>query len=96
MSNDTLSSDVSAAGDLLADDSSSLSIPLPDFIAEFGDGLLDSLNRANPPVYTGHMRAHRQAVLAGLKRQLFPAQADVAHAAVLRRVGCNPSAAQEV
>jgi hypothetical protein len=49
-------------------------------VSEFGDELLDSLNRANPPVYTGQARAHRQIVLAELKRKLFPAQADVVHA----------------
>jgi hypothetical protein len=48
--------------------------------SEFGDELLDSLNRANPPVYTGQARAHRQLVLASLKRKLFQAQADVVHA----------------
>lgn len=42
--------------------------------------MLDSLNRANPPVYTGWQRANRQLLLAGLKRKLFPAQADVVHA----------------
>ncbi len=60
--------------------SSSLDISLNDFVAEFGDELLESLNRANPPVYTGQVRAHRQLVIASLKRKLFPAQADVAHA----------------
>ncbi|MDR2112569.1 MAG: DEAD/DEAH box helicase [Candidatus Accumulibacter sp.] len=55
-------------------------IALTDFIAEFGDELLGSLNTANPPVYAGAPRAHRQAVLAGLRRKLFPAQADVVHA----------------
>jgi SNF2 family DNA or RNA helicase len=56
------------------------SIALTDFVTEFGDELLDALNTANPPVYTGAARAHRQAVLEGLKRKLFPAQAEVAHA----------------
>jgi hypothetical protein len=53
---------------------------LQDFVAEFGDELLDSLNRANPPVYTGQARPHRQLVLASLKRKLFGAQAEVVHA----------------
>jgi hypothetical protein len=66
--------------DLLDEPSSELTISLQDFVAEFGDELLDSLNRANPPVYTGVPRAHRQVVLAGLKRALFPAQAEVVHA----------------
>ena len=60
--------------------SSSLTLSLQDFVTEFGDELLESLNRANPPVYDGRARAHRQIVLASLKRQLFPAQAEVVHA----------------
>lgn len=84
MSLDTCSenicSETAAQGDLLDNASSPLDISLQDFVSEFGDELLDSLNRANPPVYTGQARAHRQATLAGLKRQLFPAQADVVHA----------------
>ena len=56
------------------------SIALTDFVSEFGDELLDALNTANPPVYTGAAQAHRQAVLENLKRKLFPAQAEVAHA----------------
>jgi len=78
MSFDT-DSEVAVPGELLDSPSSSLSISLTDFVAEFGDELLDSLNRANPPVYTGQARAHRQRVLDGLKRQLFPAQANVVH-----------------
>lgn len=73
-------SESSLQGDLLDPASSPLTISLPDFVSEFGDELLDSLNRANPPVYTGQARAHRQLILASLKRRLFPAQADVVHA----------------
>ncbi len=79
MSLDTVS-ESSLQSDLLDPASSPLTISLPDFVSEFGDELLDSLNRANPPVYTGQARAHRELVLAGLKRRLFPAQADVVHA----------------
>lgn len=68
------------AGDLLPSSPSPFTIALSDFVEEFGDELLESLNRANPPVYTGSARAHRVRILAGLKRQLFPAQADVVHA----------------
>jgi len=60
---------------------SSLHMNLQDFVAEFGDELLDSLNRSNPPVYTGEAKANRQLILADLKRQLFHAQAEVVHAA---------------
>ncbi|HHW63242.1 MAG TPA: hypothetical protein GX403_04675, partial [Rhodocyclaceae bacterium] len=39
-------------GDLLEAAASPLTLSLQDFVSEFGDELLDSLNRANPPVYT--------------------------------------------
>jgi SNF2 family DNA or RNA helicase len=55
-------------------------IPLNDFIDEFGDGLLDKLNHTHPPVYDGRGNSVRQAVMDGLARQPFPAQADVVHA----------------
>ncbi|SDC41191.1 Helicase conserved C-terminal domain-containing protein [Paracidovorax valerianellae] len=67
-------------GELLDDASSLLTIALADFVSEFGDELLEALNDANPPVYTGQVRMHRQSVLSSLKRRLFPAQADVVHA----------------
>jgi SNF2 family DNA or RNA helicase len=57
-----------------------LQMRLQDFVAECGEDLLVSLNRSNPPVYAGQARAHRQAVLARLKRSLFPAQAETVHA----------------
>ncbi|WP_431819411.1 DEAD/DEAH box helicase family protein [Burkholderia sp. F1] len=72
--------EASQQGDLLEAEASPLIISLNDFVGEFGDELLESLNRTNPPVYTGQAKAHRQVVLASLKRQLFPAQADVVHA----------------
>ena len=67
--------------DLLEQEPSELSRSLQDFVSEFGDELLESLNRANRPVYSGTPRPLRLLVLAGLKRQLFPAQAEVVHAA---------------
>ncbi|HEV2680829.1 MAG TPA: DEAD/DEAH box helicase, partial [Rhodanobacter sp.] len=72
--------DAELQGDLLEPGTSPLTFSLPDFVSEFGDDLLESLNRANPPVYAGLPRDHRQLVIAGLKRILFPAQADVVHA----------------
>ena len=57
-----------AQGDLLEQESSPLTISLNDFVSEFGDELLDSLNRANPPVYTGQARPHRQLVLSSDRR----------------------------
>ncbi|WP_373877895.1 DEAD/DEAH box helicase family protein, partial [Pseudomonas turukhanskensis] len=67
-------------GGLLEAAASPLTLSLQDFVSEFGDELLDSLNRANPPVYTGQARVHRKIIVTGLKRQLFAAQADVVHA----------------
>ncbi len=57
-----------AQGDLLEAESNPLTLSLQDFVGEFGDELLDSLNRANPPVYTGQPQAHRQVIVASLKR----------------------------
>jgi SNF2 family DNA or RNA helicase len=68
-------------GELLDAEASPLSLSLTEFVTEFGDELLESLNHANPPVYAGQPRAHRERVIAGLKRRLFPAQAEVVHAA---------------
>jgi hypothetical protein len=45
--------DLPMQDDLLDTGSSPLTLNLADFVSEFGDELLDSLNRANPPVYTG-------------------------------------------
>lgn len=67
-------------GEQLQTPADPLSVNLSDFVAEFGDELLASLNCANPPVYTGQVRPARQAVLDGLGRRLFDAQADVVHA----------------
>lgn len=53
-------------GDLLEAAASPLTLSLQDFVSEFGDELLDSLNRANPPVYTGQVRVHRQLILAAI------------------------------
>ncbi|RUF11140.1 DEAD/DEAH box helicase [Pseudomonas aeruginosa] len=57
-----------------------LNINLTDFIDEFGDEFLESLNRSNPPVYTGSDNAHRQLVMDRLKRKPFAAQAEVVQA----------------
>ncbi|MEP9558931.1 DEAD/DEAH box helicase family protein, partial [Xanthomonas euvesicatoria] len=67
--------------ELLDAESSPLTLSLQDFVGEFGDELLDSLNRANPPVYTGQPQTRRQLIVASLKRKLFEAQAEVVHAA---------------
>jgi len=43
-----------------------------DFVTEFADELLDSLNRANPPVYAGRHGRIAQDILAGRSGKLFP------------------------
>ncbi|MDU4255681.1 MULTISPECIES: DEAD/DEAH box helicase [Pseudomonas] len=59
---------------------SPLNINLTDFIDEFGDELLASLNRSNPPVYAGANNMQRQLVMDNLKRKPFAAQAEVVQA----------------
>lgn len=85
--------DTPEQGDLLEAAAAPLTLSLQDFVTEFGDELLDALNLANPPVYAGQPRAHRQLVLAGLKRRLFPAQADVVHAVTELLIERNERAA---
>lgn len=57
------------------------SISLAEFINDFGDGLLASVERECPPVYTGSRPVSRDAVLDGLKRRPFDAQRESVHAA---------------
>ncbi|WP_262121590.1 hypothetical protein [Serratia ficaria] len=47
--------DSAVQGDLSEAESSRLTISLHDFVPEIGDELQESLNRANPPVYTGDL-----------------------------------------
>lgn len=72
---------------------SPLSIGLTEFIDEFGDELLDSLNRSNPPVYAGHIDPARQRVMGELKRQPFSAQAEVVQAVAALLLDRNEQAA---
>lgn len=72
---------------------SPLNINLTDFIDEFGDELLESLNRSNPPVYTGSINEQRQAVMANLKRTPFVAQAEVVQAIAALLLDRNEQAA---
>lgn len=64
----------------IATPSDRLTICLTAFIEEFGDELLESLNRSNPPVYAGNANAARQRVMDQLQRKPFQAQAEVAQA----------------
>lgn len=55
-------------------------VDLNDFVEEFGDGLLESLNRSHPPVYDGEGNPARQAIMDGLARKPFKEQAEVVQA----------------
>ena len=86
--------------DLSADEQTDAgaSMALNDFIEEFGEGLLEQVRAQNPAVYdpardelTDTWR-ERQAVLDGLKRAPFKAQADCVQAAVKLLVDENQPA----
>lgn len=68
--------------DSSADPAHLAQLPLADFIAEFGAGLLKQVRAQNPPVYDPaqcadhELRQQRLAVLASLKRQPFSAQVE--------------------
>jgi len=53
---------------------------LQQFIAEFGDGLLDAVREQNPPVYDGELNPLREAVMDALSRKPFQAQREVVQA----------------
>lgn len=67
--------------------------PLSAFIDEFGDSLLDALNRTLPPVYDGTPEHNRQAAMGSLKRRPFPAQADTVQAVCKLLIDRNEHAA---
>jgi SNF2 family DNA or RNA helicase len=58
----------------------STTIPLSQFVSDFGGGLLDAVTRQNPPVYDGTPDPHRAAIMNTLKRKPFPAQQEVVQA----------------
>ncbi|RUS67429.1 hypothetical protein CUZ56_01374 [Saezia sanguinis] len=77
-------------------DQNTIHIGLHEFIDEFGDGLLDSLNKSNPPVFTGNnqpIHFERQNVLNGLKRKLYDAQANTVQAVASLLLDQNAPAA---
>ena len=55
-------------------------MPLAQFLAEFGEPLMAQINRQTPVVYDGRHDNWHDDVLAGLKRQPFPAQKHRIHA----------------
>jgi hypothetical protein len=50
-------------------------LSLAQFVEDFGSGLMEAVRAQNPPIFTGEMKAERNAILAGLKRTLFAVQA---------------------
>ena len=72
---------------------SPLNINLTDFIDEFGDELLESLNRSNPPVYAGAINEQHERVMNDLKRKPFAAQAEVVQAIAALLLDRNEQAA---
>ena len=63
------------------DDDAKNVIPLSQFIADFGEGLLEAVQRENPPVYQA-CNPDWDAILDGLKRDPYDAQRDRIHAAL--------------
>ncbi|AFT86009.1 SNF2-related protein [Paraburkholderia phenoliruptrix] len=55
-------------------------IALPDFISNFGAGLLNAVRQQNPSIYDGQRPQQWDALLDALSRQPFPAQREVIHA----------------
>ncbi|MDM4770882.1 SNF2-related protein [Solimonas sp. SE-A11] len=70
-----------------------LVVPLQEFVADFGDGLLDAVSRQNPPIYDGSRNPARDAVMDALKRKPFEAQRDVVHAVTRLLVDAGDPAA---
>ncbi|HVY53387.1 MAG TPA: helicase, partial [Gammaproteobacteria bacterium] len=68
-------------------------LSLSQFIDDFGAGLLDAVRRQNPPVFTGESNKQRAAILAGLKRQPFAAQARTVQAVTQLLLDQNERAA---
>jgi len=68
-------------------------IPLSEFIADFGDGLMQAVAVQNPPVYDGNPDPRREQVMDSLKRQPFPAQREVVQAVARLLVEAGEDAA---
>lgn len=62
-------------------------LPLSSFLADFREPLMQQIERQTPVVYNGQHSAWQDEVLAGLKRQPFPAQAHRIHACYAALVG---------
>ncbi len=69
------------------------SIPLSQFIADFGKSLLSAVSIQNPPIYDGVINKKREAILNALKRKPFSAQQNVIQAITCLLIDQNESAA---
>ncbi len=75
-------------GDAAQPPADGASMTLASFIEAFGDGLLEQVRSQNPPIYDplrerlDPVWQQRQAILDGLKRIPFEAQADAVHAVI--------------
>jgi hypothetical protein len=68
-------------------------LPLSQFVADFGEGLMQAVQAQNPPIYDGIPDPRREAVMDGLKRHPFPAQREVVQAAAKLLVDAGEDAA---
>lgn len=68
-------------------------IPLQQFIADFGDGLLETVAQQNPPIYDGMPDSERDAVMDHLLRKPFDAQRDRVQALARLLIDANAPAA---
>ena len=50
------------------------SIPLAEFVNDFGDSLLEAVSKQNPPVFDGELDPEREAIMDGFKRSPFVPQ----------------------
>lgn len=86
-------------GEGLDQESDGNNMSLATFIEQFGDGLLEQVRSQNPPIYDPQLDKlqpiwqSRQAILDGLKRKPFEAQADAVHAVVKLLLDHNEPAA---
>jgi hypothetical protein len=87
--------DTATAGNLASTASSSDErvIPLTQFLADFGPGLLEAVGRQNPPTFEGVPDPRRDAVMDGLERAPFPAQREVVQAVTRLLVDAGERAA---
>lgn len=68
-------------------------LPLTQFIADFGAGLLDAVREQNPPVYDGDADPDRDAIMNALSRKPFSAQREVVQAVTRLLINENQEAA---